>query len=319
MVKIAIKNYKNNLLNMNKKKKDRKDKKNNKKSKITNYKSKKKHKKDKNNNSSSSKIGFKKDNIFKKNHDKKNESSFYLNTPRRIETENIINKTLNSTELNLLPYDLARKIDTRTYIQYYISLIKYKQKIIFSFCTSEDYNSKENKISLFFLSFSLYYVTNGLFFNDSTMHKIYEDNGQLNFIYQLPIIAYSTIISSVINIIINFLSLTEKSIIELKKTKNDMKKRKLQLIKAIKIKISIYYMFTFLLLLMFWYYISCFCMVYRNTQILLTKNTIISFCTGLLYPFGLSLLPGLFRIPALKSKKKNKKCLYKISNLLQII
>ena len=52
-------------------------------------------------------------------------------------------------------------------------------------------------------------------------------------------------------------------------------------------------------------------MVYRNTQILLTKNTIISFCTGLLYPFGLSLLPGLFRIPALKSK--NRKCLYKIS------
>ena len=98
-----------------------------------------------------------------------------------------------------------------------------------------------------------------------------------------------------------------------------MKKRKLQLIKAIKIKISIYYMFTFLLLLMFWYYISCFCMVYRNTQILLTKNTINSFCTGLLYPFGLSLLPGLFRLPALKSKKKNKQCLYKISTLLQII
>ena len=151
------------------------------------------------------------------------------------------------------------------------------------------------------------------------MHKVYEDKGQYNFVYQIPIIIYSTAISSIINVVFNILSLTENSIIELKKYMNNIEYKKESLIKAIKIKISIYFLLNFLFLLMFWYYISCFCMVYKNTQVLLTKNTIISFCTGLLYPFGISLLPGFFRLPALQSKKKNKKCLYKISNLLQII
>ena len=37
----------------------------------------------------------------------------------------------------------------------------------------------------------------------------------------------------------------------------------------------------------------------------------------MLYPFGLNLLPGLFRIPALRAK--NKKCLYKTSLIVALI
>ena len=39
----------------------------------------------------------------------------------------------------------------------------------------------------------------------------------------------------------------------------------------------------------------------------------------MIYPFGLNLLPGLFRIPALKAPHKDKKCLYKASNLIAVI
>ena len=62
-----------------------------------------------------------------------------------------------------------------------------------------------------------------------------------------------------------------------------------------------------------------FCTIYKNTQIHLIKDTLISFGTSLLYPFGIYLLPGLFRIPALLNKKNKKKYLYNLSKLIQAI
>ena len=119
----------------------------------------------------------------------------------------------NDYELNSLDYHEALMIDKRNYFQYYLSLLRRKHILIFTFYTSNDYNSKEIKICLFLFSFVLYFTVNTLFFNDSTMHKIYEDNGNYNIIYQLPQIIYSTLISSVINILATFLSLCEKNIL----------------------------------------------------------------------------------------------------------
>ena len=98
-----------------------------------------------------------------------------------------------------------------------------KHAIIFTFFTSNDYNSINIKICFFLFSFSLNITINALFFIDSTIHKIYEDEGDFNFFYQLPQIIYSVIISSVINALLSYLSLTQKNILELKK----MKKKKL--------------------------------------------------------------------------------------------
>ena len=72
-------------------------------------------------------------------------------------------------------------------------------------------------------------------------------------------------------------------------------------------------------MLFFVYFISCFCAVYVNTQKILIENTLLSFMLSMIYPFGLNLLPGFFRIPSIKAKNKDKKCMYKISNLIAII
>ena len=72
----------------------------------------------------------------------------------------------NDTELNSLEYKTALEIDKRTYFQYYISLIKKKQILIFTFYPTNDYNSMIIKICLFLFSFVLYYTVNALFFND---------------------------------------------------------------------------------------------------------------------------------------------------------
>ena len=198
-----------------------------------------------------------------------------------------------------------------------MSLIRIKHLIIFCFFINDDYNSKITKIILFFFLFILYLTVNALFFDDSTMHEIYIKNGEFNFIYQIPKIIYSTMICSAINTIVSILSLTERNILEFKRIEMNIEKKFLNLIKCIKIKFILFFIVSFLFLIFFWYYISCFCAIYINTQLHLLKNSIISFGLTMIYPFGLYLLPGIFRIPSLKGK--NKDCLYKISKIIQII
>jgi len=123
----------------------------------------------------------------------------------------------NDFEINELSYADALKVDKRSYPQYYFSVLRMKYLIVFTFCSSKDYNSRVIKISLFLFIFSVYFTINSLFFNDSTINKIFTDKGNFNFIYQIPQIIYSSIISSIINSIITYFSLTERSIIQLKK------------------------------------------------------------------------------------------------------
>ena len=83
-----------------------------------------------------------------------------------------------------------------------------------------------------------------------------------------------------------------------------------------RIKFLLFFLLRIIILLFCLYYISCFCAVYVNTQIALISDTFISYGLSMIYPFGIYLLPGILRFPALKAKSKDKKCLYKISNII---
>ncbi len=221
--------------------------------------------------------------------------------------------------MNEFTYKKALKYDKRNYCQFYFSLLKTKYILIFTFYTSNDYNSKIIKIFLFLFSFVSYLTINTLFFYDSTMHKIYVENGKYNFIYQIPNILYSTMIASILNIIVSTLSLTERRILEFKKMKTNINKEMLNLIKFIKIKLALFFFLSFIVLFFFWFYVSCFCVVYINTQMHLIKDTLISFGLSMIYPLGIYLIPGIFRIPSLKAKKNDKECLYQMSKMIQFI
>ena len=153
------------------------------------------------------------------------------------------------------------------------------------------------------------------------MHKIFLDKGKFNFIYQIPQIIYSSLISSVVSLVMKYLSLTQRDILELKiiTNVNLFKKKIHELKKKLLFKFILFFALSYCLLILFWIYISSFCAVYKNTQIFLIIDTVISFTFSLIYPFGYYLAPGLFRIPSLRSKKKNKQCIYKISQIIQLI
>ena len=209
--------------------------------------------------------------------------------------------------MNNLQYKEALLFDKRAYFQFYCDLLKTRHIIIFTFYSNE-YNSLTIKIFHFFFSFALYYTVNSLFFDDKTMHNIYLDKGKYNFIYQLKKIFYSTIISGVINFIMNTLSLPEKQVINAKKKVNRGNSRKIlsQFKTHLLIKFILFYILSFIFLSFFWFYATCFCIVYKNTQIYLIKDTLISFGLSLIYPFGLYLFPGILRIIALRDKSKNR-------------
>ena len=220
-----------------------------------------------------------------------------------------------------LEYNTAIKFDKRTYFQYYFSLLKKKQLILFAFYPNNDYNLIALKISLFLLSFSLYFTINGFFFSDDTMHKIYEDESSFNILNQISIIIYSSLISSVLNMILKQLSLSENNILSIGQAndyKNGVKKSKI-ILKCLKIKFLFFFLLSLPILLFCWYFISCFCAVYANTQMILISDSFISFGMSMLYPFCLNLLPGFFRIPSLRAKNKNKICMYKISNIIALV
>ena len=84
------------------------------------------------------------------------------------------------------------------------------------------------------------------------------------------------------------------------------------------IKFILYFIISFLFLLFCWYYISIFGVIYKNTQMHLLKDTLISIGLSLIFPFVIYLFPGIFRIPSLSIKNKKRECLYNFSKILQL-
>ena len=119
----------------------------------------------------------------------KNNQNQKLLIQKNKEIDKIIkNNNYTDSEMNSLNYDEAKKLDKRNYCQYYMSLLRTNHILIFSFCQNKDYNSKIIKIYIFFLTFTINYLISAMFYSDDTMHKIYEDKGNFDFTYQLPLL-----------------------------------------------------------------------------------------------------------------------------------
>ena len=153
------------------------------------------------------------------------------------------------------------------------------------------------------------------------MHKIYETKGQFDLESQLPIITYSSLISLLLNTPLNSFDLSNVEIISFKQVQSN-----LNLIRGVKDlknrlanKSIIYFILSFLLLIFFWYYISMFGAIYRNTQMHLLKDILLSFGLSLFFPFAIYLIPGFFRIPSLSNRKNQRIYLYNFSKVLQWI
>ena len=217
--------------------------------------------------------------------------------------------------MNNLKFEEAIRIDHRTYCLYYFSLIKCKHILISTFCYFNDYNAQIIKIYMFFFTFVSNFVFSAMFYSETTMNKIYIEDGAFDLTYQLPKMFYSLIISNLIKILLNYLGLYENSLIAIKRNIKYKIKYK-DIILHLKIKLTLFFIINYIIIFGFWIYLGCFCAVYSNTQVHLAKEVVSSFSISFIIPFFINIFPGIFRIHALNKKAKNK-CLYNFSKILQ--
>ena len=146
------------------------------------------------------------------------------------------------------------------------------------------------------------------------MHKLYLNYGKYDFIQDIPQLVYSTIFSQLLEVFICFLTLTDKYFYELKeinKKKNIIET--FNIFRLINCKLSSFYIFIYILFVGYFYIIYSFCAIYKNTQYIFLKDSIISFCIGLIYSLVLYFLSSCLRICSIKC---NNKCLFQLSEII---
>ena len=243
----------------------------------------------------------------------------------RKKSKNKINKksniNFNDYELNSMDYLKAIIYDKRGFFDYYISLLKRNHPLLFGFCPFKDYNSMIIKSCIFFLSFSIYYAINFVFFNENMIHKIYEDGGKYNILYFLPTICISFTISHFLTVIIKSIFLSERNICLIKKqtSYNNASDIYDKVEKKLVIKYIAFFIIGIIFLSLFWLFLSSFGAVFQNTQIILVKNTLLSFLIAFIYPFIINILPSIIRKCSLLDKKNKSECSYKFSQFLQLL
>ena len=198
-------------------------------------------------------------------------------------------------------------------------LLRAKHPIIFSFIPSKDYNSMIIKVDLFLIGFGVIYAMNALFFNESTIHQIYQDKGAYNFGYFLPKIILSFLIAHIFITGLKFIFLSERNILDIKHqdTRNKAADQVDKVKRCLIIKYIVFYIAGVVFLVLFWYYLSSFGAVYQNSQIFLIINAFLSSFLSLLYPFFINLIPAFIRIYSLNNS--SRECFYKANKYIQII
>ena len=114
------------------------------------------------------------------------------------------------------------------------------------------------------------------------------------------------------------MSLTDKHYYQIKNLNIKSPSLILDIVKCIHLKIIFFFIFTGVMFFFYWYTITSFCAVYENTQIAFIKDSVISFVSGLLYPFALYLIPSVLRIISLKYCVGKLSFVYKLSDIIPI-
>ena len=251
---------------------------------------------------------------------------YYISSENKIkfEDEEKKRKNLDNFELNNLDFYDACELDERTWCKTYWSVLMREHSALITFLAWNDYNLFYIKIQRFFILFCVDMTMNGLFFVHESMHKKYTQGEDFTFVQKLPQLLFTLIVSHLLEVILCFLSLTDTHVYEIKslpiKEKRDGQKI-MDILSKIQRKLTSFIIFTFLLFLFFWYFISAFCAVYQNTQVIYLRDSMISFAISLIDPFIIYCFTTLLRCISLtKICRKNccGKCLYKTSDIIPI-
>ena len=231
------------------------------------------------------------------------------------------NKNFDNFELNNLDYDKACELDERGCCKTYWSVLMREHIILVTFFAGYDYNLFYVKMERFFVLICTQFTMNGLFFIHESMHRKYVQGEDLTFVEKIPQLLFTLIVSHIIEVILCCLSMTDTPIYEIKalSKKQNSGEKIIDIIDCMKSKLTIFFIFTFFLFLFYWYFISAFCAVYQNTQVIFLRDSGLSILTSFLDPFIIYGITTFLRIISLSvCFKKKLGCIYKLSDTIPI-
>ena len=230
------------------------------------------------------------------------------------------NKVFDNYELNNMEYYDACKYDKRSCLKTYWTVLLREHYVIFTFSSRNDYNLFYIKIERFLILICTEITMNGMFFVHETMYK--KQTGGLSFAQKIPQIIFSLLVSHAVEIILCFLSMTDKHFYQIKALPKEDDKRDekiVDILDCIRRKLTGFFIFTFLFFLFHWYFISAFCAVYQNTQLIYLRDSAIGILTSLIDPFIIYGITCILRVISLCGPcRKRISCVYKLSDLLPI-
>ena len=232
-----------------------------------------------------------------------------------------IEEELDDYELNHLKYLAALKLDNRNCCQIYCSLLKRDQNIMYTCITCNDYNLLYVKAAKFIFVLATLMAMNAFLFADKSFHKLFMSGVHYYFSYQVLQMSLSIIITYVVELILCYVTFTDRYIYEIKsfhKNENNLDKI-FKILKFVRNKILGFFIVALVILLFYWYFISAFCAVYPNTQKIYLIDCTISFAVFSIIPFFVYAISTLLRVISLKDiNKKRFKCLYKAGQTFPI-
>jgi len=226
---------------------------------------------------------------------------------------------LNDGEINELDFDNSFAHDKRKFMRIYFSFIKYNLLIYFSFLTYEDFNTSFAKMALFTNYLILYLTFCTFFFNNNSIHNIYENEGKYkigyHFLRVLGAFVLSLIFIKLIKLWITFYRRRSLKM-KLMKRYTDSKNEILRMIETYNTYMKIYFAISIIIIIFFCYYVSVVGAVYRYSQKYLIVNWIVCIAFHFVFSLVLNFIPTILRYLSLKENNDSKRSMYNASKIL---
>ena len=261
-------------------------------------------------------------NIFKYNKKEKliTVNNKYSIAKKAINNDNSDIKQFLKPNFEGMDFDDIIDEDKRSFCEYYKEKIENNQMIINNFFIFELLRPRSIKITVFILNIDLYFLINGLFYNDSYISEIFNSKEEETFFSFVPRslsrFFYCTLVGNIIGYIFKFFFVEDFQLkkILFKKEENllKIKYEVVKIFKTIVNKIKILIVLNYIIILFSWYYISCLNNVYPNIKKEWIKSSLFVIIIVQILPFIVSLLETCIRYLSIKYESEK---LFKLSLL----
>ena len=249
---------------------------------------------------------------------KGNQSDLIINLKNNLLLD--IEEYLN-TDPDDMDYEDAIKKDKRKFGDYFMDKLKTNQIMLNTFYTNEPLRPRSIKILLLVLNIDLYFVINGLFFNEEYISEVYHSGEHESFSAYLFRFSencfYTTFVGVFVNYIIDCFFVEEKKLKGiLKREKNNLfflKYEITQLIKSIISRYKYFILVSFVITSFTWYYVSCFNNIYPYTKGEWIKTSVLIIIVMQILSILVSLLEAIIRYFSFRYKSEK---LYRIIHWL---